>query len=1110
MIKKLSSIPSGLLILAAGILIGCETKTGYLQYVDPLIGTDATHFISEWRSEACTYPGAVAPHGMIQITPETHAPGDYLRGYYHSQDTIRRFSLVEHFSGWPDGSAGKGLLMPFCLEDTLNVQLRNASSYFTHEKEVASPGYYEVFLEDSRIICSFASLTRSAMGKFVFVGEGTKGLILGGFKSFESLNEKEVRMMINTGSGYIGRSSNALYITIRFDHPHEIRDYQKVRILTFPDMENKDVLKFKIGVSYTSAENATLNLDTEIPGWELRMIKQQAEDLWNTVLNRVEVNGGTEEDKIMFYTGLYHASLLPINATDVNKAYPGQGLNEPLRADETHYIYYTPWDGFRSLYPLINLLYPEKGKDYLRSALRIYRATGRLPEPEVMTGVHMSVLFADAIAKNIEDFDLKLAYKALSQMILEPPFFRPDMALYDSLGYIPYPHRYATSATLEFAFNDWALSELAARIGEGDVAKILLERSLNYQNNYKPETRFMETRMYDGSWAEASLYAEANKWNMSWFAPHDTQGLINLMGGDEAFCEHLERNFAEEHFVLDNECPMNFPFLFSYAGKPWKTMEWKDKSMRYFFNATPGGIPGNDDWGSISSWCLWGALGFFPVCPGTEELVITGPVFEEVIINHPEAGEVTITASDVSPENIYVQQSTLKAKPYERAFVRQSDLLQARGINFEMGPKPNKSWGANDMPPYSVTTSKSDLKVVSIESEKSKVHSHEAFNLLVEIENTGSIGSFPMYVTLDNDTVYSDFTLLQKGRSKLVTIPLQLYKGGKSELKVGNKSVVVVVEATTLSPEEAFMFSEPVVSSLVKSGSSIPYHTTVQNVSGQTSALAPALFLDGANLKTLPEVHLEPGESQEITGILEGLSSTGFHTLSIGNSPTKRFKVFTKPEETMVLHYSFDQVRNGTVLDESGFENHGKIVGRLQYVSGADGQGIIVQNGHVKVPESKSLAIEDETLTMICWYKPADEDGKASLVTKGGHNMMKLNGKWQLQLAIGGWGVGQCSYNVPYDPVTKGPKWQDKWCHFAGTRSGDTLNIYYNGQHVSTLAVKGTIGRTDFPWCIGTNAEIPIGRTPDGVIDEVMIFAGALNQEQIAAILKKTGSKIKP
>ena len=727
-----------------------------------------------------------------------------------------------------------------------------------------------------------------------------------------------------------------------------------------------------------------------------------------------------------------------------------------------------------------------------------------------MTGVHLSVMFADAIAKNILDFDLQLAYKALKEMILEPPYFRSDLALYDSLGYVPYPHRYATSATLEFAFNDWALSQLALKLGKSDDAEKLLERSLNYQNNYRPETRFMETRKYDGSWAIAPLYAEANRWNMSWFAPHDTRGLINLMGGDKAFCQHLDRNFREKHFVLDNECPMNFPFLFSYAGKPWKTMEWKDKSMRYFFNATPGGIPGNDDWGSISSWYLWSALGFFPVCPGTDELVITGPVFEKVIINHSQAGKLTITAKDVSPQNIYVQQSTLHDKPYDHVFIRQSDLLKAGGVSYKMGAKPNRGWAANGTPPYSVTKSESEFKVISVESEASIVHSDEAFNLLLEIENTGSPGSYPVYVTLANDTIHTDFLFLQQDSRKLLTIPLRLYKGGESELSVANKSAVVQVHPTTLSSEEAFVFNAPVITPLVKSGDSIRFLCTVKNVSGQTSGLTPALYLDAKRLKKLPEIQLEPGETREIAGSLEGITSTGFHIVSIGNGPATRFKVFEKPEETMVLHYSFDEVQNDIVTDHSGFRNHGEIVGKLNYVVGVDGRGITVKNGYVKAPETKSLSIEAEALTVLCWYKPGDEDGKASLVTKGGHNMMKLNSKWQLQLAIGGWGVGQCHHNVPNDPVTKGPQWQDQWSHFAGTRSKDTLSIYYNGRHVSNLAVKGTIGHTDFPWCIGTNAEIPIGRTPDGIIDEVMIFSEALNQEQIAAIFEKTGSGIKP
>lgn len=480
---------------------------------------------------------------MVQITPETSTPGDYLRGYYYSQDTIRRFSLVEHYSGWPDGSQGKGLLMPFSLPEETEAALDQAKSAFAHEREEASPGYYAVYLDDSQIACTFAASTRAAIGRFSFEGRGSRGLILGGVKGLTEQPDDELKVVIPARSGYFGAGQSDMYLHFSFDQPYVLQEAGKYYILTFPKLSERGQLTVKYGASYTSAGNAAENLHAEIPGWGLEDVKRQAEALWKDELERVKVVRGGEEEKTIFYTALYHGALLPINATDVNGQYPGHEAGGALQPEETHYIYYTPWDAFRSLHPWVNLVNPEKGRDYMRSLVRIYRSDGQLPEPRVMTSVHTSVLVADALVKGIDDFDVEATYQGLRELMLERPYFRSDMALYDSLGYVPSPHRYATTATLEFAFNDWALGRIAHFLGDEPTAEALTQRSLNYRNNYRPDTRFMESRNYDGSWADAPIYAEANRWNMSWFVPHDVRGLINLMGGDEAFREHLDRNF---------------------------------------------------------------------------------------------------------------------------------------------------------------------------------------------------------------------------------------------------------------------------------------------------------------------------------------------------------------------------------------------------------------------------------------------------------------------------------------------------------------------------------------------------------------------------------------
>lgn len=1086
-----------LILLTAFLGYSCSPERTSVAYVDPFIGTAPTHFISEWRSEGSTYPGAVAPHGKLQITPETSGPGDYLGGYYYDQDTIHRFSLAEHFSGWPNGSRGKGTFMPFSLPAATDVSFAKAKSSFDHSREEASPGYYQVYLEGSEISAAFAALPHAAIGRFTFEQAAEHGLLMGGYHAFQALSDHELELTIKSRAGFHKAGDNQLYLCVEFDSPFEIRDAGKYQVLTFPNSQKGNAIHFKCGASYTSQGNAKENVQSTIPKWDIEEIRKEARTLWEKELGRIEIPKGGETEKTIFYTALYHGSLLPINATDVNRQYPGYKDNKPLEPEETHYIYYTPWDSFRSLHPWVNLAHPRKGLDYMRSLVRIYNTTGQLPEPQMMTGVHLSVLVADALAKGIDDFDVPTVYKGLKEMILEPPYFRPDLARYDSIGYVPYPHRYATTATLEFALNDWALAQIATYLGEKETAQILLDRSLNYQNNYHPENWFMETRNADGTWAEASIYAEANPWNMSWFVPHDTRGLINLMGGDEAFSHHLERNFQEGHFVLDNECPVNFPFLFSHAGQPWKTMKWKQSVLEFYYNATPGGIPGNDDWGSMSNWYNWGAIGLFPTSPGTEELTITGPIFEEIVLHLPDGKRLSIQADRASKDHIYVQECRIDGVPDPNHFIRQSDLLNAETIYFRMGTEPNKDWGTSGEPPYSLTKRKPAFELLSLSSTKQEVSPHEPFQLEATIRNTGAPGSYPLFLERNGQLMDSSFVLVPEGQTRTIKLPLRLYQPGSIQLSTGGKSVSMEVKAKSVPESEAIRYTEPKVDALISLGDSIKWESTVQNISGQERTVKPGVFLDDLAIQTLEPVTLKPGETKTIGGSLAPVAEVGFHKLSLSGGPASRFKVIKHAREALVLHYTFDEA-GSAIQDYSGFENHGEIVGQLEHTEGKKARGIKVENGHVKVPHSVSMDIKGSALTMLCWYKPGPKKGKSSLITKGAHHMLKLNNKWQVKLAVGGWGLGQCSFN---SPVRDGePAWLNQWSHFAGVRTKNELKVYYNGALGNRLTVNGGLGHTGFSWRIGSNGEIPIGRTPDGVIDEVMIFGRALSDAEIKAI----------
>lgn len=1066
-------------------------------HVDPFIGTEQSEVFSLWRMEGGTYPGAVAPHGMIQVTPETSVGKDFLKGYYYLQDTIYRFSLVDHLSGWPSGSAGKVTLMPGYASGNLDeLKMDQLGSRFSHDNEQATPGYYRVHLQDSKIECTFSSLTRSAIGVFEFKGDGDPVVALGRYKSLKQVSQRELQITSDAGNYGMG-NQYTIHLRLIFDQPFKMIKSAKSAVLSFEG----DVIRFKCGVSYTSPNNARLNVGKEIPGWDFSKVVATSRALWDEQLSKILVEGGTEADKTMFYTAFYHASLLPIAATDVNREYPGFEQNEALKDGEIHYIYFTPWDAFRTLHPMINLVDPVKGRDYMRSIVRFHNSFGRLPEPLVMTSVHMSMLVADAIAKGITDFDVPTAYQALRKMIYEEPYFREDMALFREFGHVPYPQRFATTATLEFSLNDWALAQVARHMGDTRLALKLEQESLNYRNNYLPQTRFMQTRNKDGSWAKASMYAEADKWNMSWLVPHNLQDLINLMGGDEAFVQHLENIFLEEHYVLDNENPINFPFLFSYAGAPEKSMKWARSVLREHFNTSPGGISGNDDWGTMSSWFMLVAMGIFPASPGTDEWIISGPLFEKVLINQGSGKEIHIHADSAGEENIYVQELRLDGELLNTPFITHQQLTSGALVNFTMGRVENPDFG-KDHRPYSLFHDKPDLEVDGFMLLDSKIKSGEVTVAKVSIVNHGAMGSYNLVIIDEVDVIHQQWVLLDEGERRTVTTPVRIFKEGEHVLKCGDSVQRVDVKYVPLSPQEALEAGEIRCAHFVDEGDPVVLKGTVMNRSGRDILAIPKLYLNGKLKDALTPVALKPGEKTKVVVNLSTSGLSGIQEVRINSGPVTRFKVIHDAADALALHYTFDDDKS-LVRDHSGFGHHGRTVGGVRYKQGVAGKGISFEDGYVEIPDSPVLDITGSELTMMCWYKPSEEQDKASMVTRGAHNMLKLNGKWQVSTAIGGWGRGQCTYNAKSGDQAGKPEWFEKWTHFASRRDSRSLSVYTDGQRRNRLTHKGfDIFESEFEWRVGSNAEIPVGRTPDGVLDEVRIYARALSDAEISRIFE--------
>ncbi|MBD3358991.1 MAG: hypothetical protein GF363_17690 [Chitinivibrionales bacterium] len=419
-----------------------------------------------------------------------------------------------------------------------------------------------------------------------------------------------------------------------------------------------------------------------------------------------------------------------------------------------------------------------------------------------------------------------------------------------------------------------------------------------------------------------------------------------------------------------------------------------------------------------------------------------------------------------------------------------------------MAEVPDRDWGrVDDSPPFSITKDVPRFELLSFELDTERVRSHEEFTATVRMRNDGSVGGYLLKINADDTTIHAEWILVEENETKEIRVPLRLYAGGHRVLSVEDMKADIEVDAVRLDARSGIIFSTPMLPSLVRLDEPAQFVCSARNISGCKMPVEAAVHVDEKEIIKPAPQNIQPGANFELRGETPTRLSKGLHTFRIENSPTVPFKVWDHPEETLVLHYTFDR-DDEHIIDHSGFENHGIVVGDVKFVEGMRKNGIRVFNGgHVAIPDANSLAIEDETVTIMCWYKPEDEVKAGSLITKGAHIMLKMNGNFQVKLAVGGFGRGQCFYTAPTKPSVTDPVWKHEWSHFAGVCTGESLLLYYNGELCNKLRHPGKIGHTDFGWRIGSNSEIPMNREPAGIIDEVMIFAGALSARDIRAIV---------
>lgn len=735
---------------------------GHAAAVDPRIGTGG---------DGHTFPGATVPFGVIQLSPDTAMPDfkhgyKWAAGYQYGDPTIRGFSHT-HFSGSGHSDMGDVLVMPIAGEVRLDAGEEGAPdsgyrSRFSHATEVEQAGYYAVTLADYGIRAELAASRRIGWHRYTFPVGKSAHLLLDLRPSIYDYDGKVLwsRLRLREDGTVAGcRLTNGwargreLCFAMRFNQPlvsHELynregkqpykgfsgpgnraqdRRDQNGRALVgvFDFGKLSKPLEVKVAISTVSADNAIANLDTDGKDWDFDARRAQATAAWNKALAVIDITAPAKM-QTQFYTALYHAFLSPTLSMDVNGQYRGPDHQVHQAKDGNgrfeFFSTWSLWDVYRAQQPLIVLLRPDLSTDFVRSLVAAAKHSpfGILPvwayqglETWTMIGYHAVPVIADAYVKGVRGFDPDEALKVMVASASYGPY--GDLADYMKLGYVPIDKEpEAASKTLEYAFDDFSLAQMARAMGKSDIAARFKKRAGNWRNAWDPKTGFMRAKLGNGEFREpfdptfagyGSDYTEGNAWQYSWYVPQDVPGLIQAMGGREKFIAKLDATFDATvdpaHFknVEDitgligwyahgNEPSHHMAYLYDYAGAPWKTQQRLSQIMDTQYKATPDGLSGNDDLGQMSAWFVFTALGFYPVAPGSDEYAVGRPFVQKAVLHLPEGETFTVSAAPMDDDHPYVGAITLNGQPLARPFLRHGQITVGGTLHFTMQAEPAK------------------------------------------------------------------------------------------------------------------------------------------------------------------------------------------------------------------------------------------------------------------------------------------------------------------------------------------------------------------------------------------------------------------------------------
>lgn len=734
----------GILALSGILLLGCrEAKKpvdDLARWVDPFIGTGFHGHV---------FLGANLPFGAVQLGPVNRSEGwDWCSGYHYSDSTIIGFSHT-HLSGTGIGDLGDILLMPFTGDVPLwkgepNDYATGYLSKFSHEEEIAEPGYYAVTLDRYHIRAELTTSNRVGFHQYQFPVDEPKSLLIDLKEGigWDQVTGSLLRVVGDSSlEGYRYSTGWAkdqkIYFRAQFSEPiqgieifedsvkKEGREVQGKNIrakLRFGG--NARLLQVKLGISPVSMANAATNILAEIPHWDFRQTRLQAREAWNTELNRIKVESPDSSRLRNFYTALYHTMIAPSVFGDVNGDYRGADAANYNSGQFTNHTIFSLWDTYRAANPLYTLVQPHRVNDFVNSLLAIYQQQGRLPvwhlvgnETNTMPGNSSIQVIADAYLKGFRGYDTSLAWEAVKQTAMQDA---RGLKWVKEQGFIPADSMIeSTAMALEYAIADAAIAKMAWQMGKKEEHQYFSERAQHYHWYFDRQSRFMRGRVSKTEWRSPFSpfearhmrddFCEGNAWQYTWLVPQHVEGLINLLGGDEKFIAKLDSLFTVEgdigqeasaditgligQYAHGNEPSHHIAYLYNYAGAPWKAAEKLRYIVDSMYKDTPDGLCGNEDAGQMSAWYILSAMGLYQVDPAGGIFVIGSPVLNKTTLSLPAGKEFVLRAVNNSGSNIYVQKAELNGKPYNKSYLHYSDIMQGGELVLYMGARPSGTWG---------------------------------------------------------------------------------------------------------------------------------------------------------------------------------------------------------------------------------------------------------------------------------------------------------------------------------------------------------------------------------------------------------------------------------